>query len=96
MRRTSGGREPDETDEIITDTYLKENHGKFVLEGSRSGANAAAVYITHALLPLDANGFGRIVRRTLEGTQLFLRSLKSLEQNLREIAHVVLPVVPYN
>lgn len=39
--------------------------GVYVLEGSKPGAAAAAVWLSHSLIPLDTSGHGRLVRETI-------------------------------
>ncbi len=39
--------------------------GPYVLEGSKPGAAAAAVWLSHTLIPLDATGHGMLVRETI-------------------------------
>jgi glutamate/tyrosine decarboxylase-like PLP-dependent enzyme len=39
--------------------------GVFILEGSRPGAAAAAVWLSHSTIPLDASGHGRLIRETV-------------------------------
>jgi glutamate/tyrosine decarboxylase-like PLP-dependent enzyme len=39
--------------------------GVFILEGSRPGAAAASVWLSHATIPLDATGHGRLIRETV-------------------------------
>ena len=41
--------------------------GRYILEGSKPGAAAAAVWMSHRVLPLDARGYGRLVGRTVAG-----------------------------
>lgn len=36
--------------------------GLYVLEGSKPGASAAAVWLSHSLIPLDIHGHGRLMR----------------------------------
>ena len=38
------------------------NLGQYIPEGSKSGAMAAAVYVTHKVLPLDHRQFGQLPR----------------------------------
>ena len=45
--------------------------GRFILEGSKSGAMAAAVYVTHQVLPLDHEHFGRITAQTIRSAEAF-------------------------
>ena len=41
--------------------------GRFILEGSKPGAAATAVWLSHKVLPLDERGYGRLVRDTVRG-----------------------------
>lgn len=45
--------------------------GQFVVEGSKSGAAAAGVYVAHKVLPLDHRHFGRLPRATVRAAELF-------------------------
>ncbi|MFH2106545.1 MAG: pyridoxal-dependent decarboxylase [Candidatus Micrarchaeota archaeon] len=68
--------------------------GAYILEGSKSGAAAAAVWASHRLIPLNITGYGEIVGRSIEGAQMFTRALeatKSLKVKGREF--VVEPLV---
>ncbi len=42
-----------------------ENIGLYILEGSKPGAAAAAVWLSHTLIPLDTRGHGKLVRQTI-------------------------------
>jgi glutamate/tyrosine decarboxylase-like PLP-dependent enzyme len=42
-----------------------ESIGLFVLEGSKPGAAAAAVWLSHSLIPLDTSGHGLLLRETI-------------------------------
>lgn len=42
-----------------------ENIGVYVLEGSKPGAAAAAVWLSHSLIPLDRDGHGRLMRENI-------------------------------
>lgn len=39
--------------------------GLYVLEGSKPGAAAAAVWLSHSLIPLDTGGHGRLIRENI-------------------------------
>lgn len=39
--------------------------GLYVLEGSKPGAAAAAVWLSHSLIPLDTSGHGRLIRENI-------------------------------
>ena len=42
-----------------------ESVGLYILEGSKPGAAAAAVWLSHTLIPLDTSGHGLLVRQTV-------------------------------
>jgi glutamate/tyrosine decarboxylase-like PLP-dependent enzyme len=42
-----------------------ESVGLYVLEGSKPGATAAAVWLSHSLIPLDTSGHGRLIREDI-------------------------------
>ncbi len=39
--------------------------GMYVLEGSKPGASAAAVWLSHSLIPLDSSGHGKLMRENI-------------------------------
>ena len=41
--------------------------GQFILEGSKPGAAAAAVWLGQKVLPLDERGYGYLIERTVVG-----------------------------
>lgn len=43
--------------------------GQYILEGSKPGAAAAAVFLSHKVLPLDERGYGWLVERTVAGSR---------------------------
>lgn len=45
--------------------------GRYIPDGSRSGATAAAVYVTHSVLPLDHENFGALPRESILATEAF-------------------------
>lgn len=49
--------------------------GRFILEGSKPGAAAAAVWMAHKVLPLDERGYGRLIAETARGARLLHRRL---------------------
>lgn len=49
--------------------------GRFILEGSKPGAAAAGVWLSHQVLPLDARGYGRLVGQTARGALALWRRL---------------------
>jgi len=45
--------------------------GRYIPEGSKPGAAAAAVYVTHKVLPLDHENFGALPRESIIATEAF-------------------------
>ncbi len=45
--------------------------GSYILEGSKAGATAAAVWAAHQVLPLNITGYGRLIGASIEGAQKF-------------------------
>ncbi|WP_146908710.1 pyridoxal phosphate-dependent decarboxylase family protein [Arenimonas daejeonensis] len=45
--------------------------GRYIPEGSKPGAAAAAVYVTHRVLPLDHENFGALPRESILATEAF-------------------------
>ncbi|MFA6022694.1 MAG: pyridoxal-dependent decarboxylase [Candidatus Pacearchaeota archaeon] len=53
--------------------------GSYIMEGSKAGATAAAVWASHRLIPLNISGYGQIIGRSVEGAQMFSNSLKKIK-----------------
>ena len=51
--------------------------GRFILEGSKPGAAAAAVWMSHKVLPLNARGYGRMIGETARGALVLHRRLSA-------------------
>jgi glutamate/tyrosine decarboxylase-like PLP-dependent enzyme len=49
--------------------------GRYILEGSKPGAAAAAVWLSHKALPLDERGYGYLIERTMAGARALHRAL---------------------
>jgi glutamate/tyrosine decarboxylase-like PLP-dependent enzyme len=49
--------------------------GRFIFEGSKPGAAAAAVWLSHKVLPLDERGYGFLIGRTVAGARLLHAAL---------------------
>jgi len=56
----------------------KPNIGMFQLEGSRPGASAGAVWLTHRVIQLNRNGFGKILKQTLKSANYLYERIKNL------------------
>ncbi|MEQ8330925.1 MAG: pyridoxal-dependent decarboxylase [Longimicrobiales bacterium] len=63
--------------------------GKYIFEGSKPGAAAAAVWMSHKVLPLDERGYGHLVARTVAGAYKLHRTLS--EADIGPFRLVLLP-----
>jgi glutamate/tyrosine decarboxylase-like PLP-dependent enzyme len=70
------------------------NLGQYILEGSKPGAAAAGVWVTHKVLPLDHDHFGRLCGETIRNNEYFFDHIDELRQNLEGVARIVLPFEP--
>ncbi len=64
--------------------------GRWILEGSKPGAAAAAVWLSHRVIPLDVRGYGHLVHRTMAGARLLHQALGQ-DGALGEFRAVCLP-----
>jgi glutamate/tyrosine decarboxylase-like PLP-dependent enzyme len=53
--------------------------GRFIFEGSKPGAAAASIWLSHKVLPLDERGHGRLVERTAIGARRLHAALSSAD-----------------
>ena len=68
--------------------------GQFIPEGSKSGAAAAAVYVTHRVLPLDHEHFGMLPRQTVLAAEAFHRRARDFASELADCVHACVPFAP--
>lgn len=68
--------------------------GQLVLEGSKSGAAAAAVYVTHRVLPLDHRHFGLLPRQTVLAAEAFLEGAQRFARQVADVAVATVPIAP--
>ena len=68
--------------------------GDYILEGSKSGAAAAAAYVSHQVLPLDAEHFGRICGHTIRATEYLFEQLQATSVRMAGLCTIVMPVEP--
>lgn len=54
--------------------------GLYGIEGSKPGAAAAGVYLSHAVIPTDPTGYGTLLGRTLFNCKMFHLALLSLNK----------------
>ncbi|MNX73193.1 L-2,4-diaminobutyrate decarboxylase [compost metagenome] len=53
--------------------------GKYILEGSKPGAAAAAVWLSHRVLPLDTTGYGSLIGKSVECARALYEALSGFE-----------------
>ncbi|HEY8257442.1 MAG TPA: pyridoxal-dependent decarboxylase [Gemmatimonadales bacterium] len=68
--------------------------GRYILEGSKPGAAAASVWLSHKVLPLDERGYGYLVERTVAGARRFHAALESAD--LSPFRVILLPLPDIN
>jgi len=68
--------------------------GRYIPEGSKPGAMAAAVYVTHRVLPLDHCNFGRIPAQTLRATEAFVARAAQFAAECAHLVHACVPFAP--
>jgi glutamate/tyrosine decarboxylase-like PLP-dependent enzyme len=68
--------------------------GRFVFEGSKPGAAAAAIWLSHKVMPLDERGHGHLVERTVLGAHRLHAALAAAD--LSPFRLVLLPVPDIN
>ena len=62
--------------------FDENDSGHFTLEGSRSASGATATWLTAKTIGLNADGYGRILRRTIESGRLLRQEL---ERNIPDV-----------
>lgn len=68
--------------------------GRYILEGSKSGAAAAGVYVSQRVVPPDRSGLGRILAETIRATEYFHDRIGQLAESLRPDVTAVIPFEP--
>jgi glutamate/tyrosine decarboxylase-like PLP-dependent enzyme len=68
--------------------------GRYILEGSKPGASAAAVWLSHKVIPLDERGYGFLIGRTVTGARRLHAALAGAD--LGPFRTVMLPVPDLN
>ena len=68
--------------------------GRFIFEGSKPGASAAAVWLGHKVLPLDERGYGHLIERTVAGAYQMHEALRTAD--LGPFRVVLLPAPDIN
>ena len=70
------------------------NLGQFIPEGSKSGANVAAVYVTHKVLPLDHENFGKLPAQTVRSAEAFHDAALAFAARVQDKVRVIVPFPP--
>ena len=70
------------------------NLGRYIPEGSKPGANAAAAYVTHRVLPLDWTHFGRLQAASIHGAEAFLEEASAFIDRIAPLALALVPFQP--
>ncbi len=68
--------------------------GQYILEGSKSGASAAAVHVTHKVLPLHGEGFGRLLKETVKSCEYFWDTARETRRRLATSVRLCVPFEP--
>ena len=68
--------------------------GRYILEGSKSGAAAAAVHVSHRVLPPHRGGLGAVIRETIRSTEYFHDHIAKLAGELRGQVTLIVPFEP--
>ncbi len=68
--------------------------GRYIPEGSKPGAMAAAACVTHRVMPLDHAHFGRLVRQTLLTCEAFVERAQRFAAEMAGRVHVCIPYPP--
>jgi glutamate/tyrosine decarboxylase-like PLP-dependent enzyme len=68
--------------------------GQIIPEGSKAGATAAAVYVTHRVLPLDHAHFGVLSRQTILAGEAFAARAAAFALEMERSVHVLVPFAP--
>ncbi|NLA68468.1 MAG: pyridoxal-dependent decarboxylase [Gammaproteobacteria bacterium] len=68
--------------------------GRYIPEGSKPGANAAAVYVTHRVLPLDHANFGLLPAQGLRATEAFVAEARAFIGRIAPLATATVPFAP--
>ncbi|MFB6374372.1 MAG: aspartate aminotransferase family protein, partial [Bradymonadaceae bacterium] len=82
-----GGTEPPLPDRL-------RQLGQYILEGSKPGASAASVHVTHQVLPLHTDAFGALLKETVRACEYFFDRVDDLAERLADEVHIDIPFEP--
>lgn len=69
--------------------------GAYILEGSKPGASAAAVWTSHRIMPLNILGYGKLIGETIDGAQALYYGLANAQpcQLSERVSIEVIPLI---
>ena len=68
--------------------------GSYILEGSKPGSAAAAAYVTHRVLPLDKDHFGKLLNQSVRDAEHFYDRVMAMRDRIRDLVRVCIPIEP--
>ncbi len=68
--------------------------GRYILEGSKPGAPAAACYVNHRVLPLDHDHFGQLLARSVQTCERLVDRMPSLQEEVAPWVRLSIPFEP--
>lgn len=70
--------------------------GKYILEGSKSGASATSVYFSNKMIPLNSDGYGGLLHGLVVDTESFYQELLKLSNDISDFSqHLeIIPIAP--
>lgn len=68
--------------------------GRYAIEGSKPGATAAAVYVSHRVLPLDHRNFGSILSQGVHAAQRFHAAAAAFAARSNGLVRACVPFEP--
>lgn len=82
------------TSPVADDELRYRRLGRYILEGSKPGAAAAACYVNHRVLPLDSQHFGRLIARSVQTCEQLVDRLGSFAVELEPWVKLAAPFEP--
>lgn len=70
------------------------NLGQYILEGSKPGASAASVHVSHRVLPLHTDAFGKLLKKGVRASEYFYDELHKIADRLGEDIIIDIPFKP--
>ncbi len=86
--------EPENPDTAVAGIARLRQLADYILEGSKPGAAAAAVWLTHQVVPLDHEHFGRLVRQSVRAAETLYDRLRAMAKELSPLCQLSIPVEP--